>query len=216
MATPRRNPAALPHHAEEGPTLLFQRTAVPGPRCFACPYRHVPEDMSRRPSLAPTILPIPPLHGPRAAPITPLPARPQQAAPCLPRPSLLPAIDPHATLLLPDALKPGGPEAATVMRPVGPPGPASAMGGDGATRLDRMRPGFDELASPDITMMQQAQQVQPAARPPRAPPRRRATPDGRAYFLLNLCLGLLIVGGLAILVTREVATPVVAEDHAQR
>ena len=208
MPDPRRT--ALAH--DEGATLLFQRSLLPpGERCFACPHRHVPADMSADPLTAPA-LPLPPLHGPRAAPLpgqaraAPLPGQ-ARAAPGLPRPALLPALDPHATLVLPDALKTGGPEAATVQRPVAATAPA-VTGREGPPRDQPARPAFDELASPDITMMQQVSQVSPAVR---RPPRR--TRDARAYFVLNLWLGLLIVTGLVVLIGREAP---VAEDHARQ
>ena len=50
-----------------------------------------------------------------------------------------------------------------------------------------------------------------ARRPP--PP---CGPAARAYFVLNLCLGLLIVAGLAVLVTREVSSARDGDDHAAR
>jgi len=116
----------------------------------------------------------------------------------LPRPALLVLANARGseTLVLPDALKPAGPEAATVARPVHPgaaaaPRPAPMMGA---------RAGYDELASPDITVMQVAT---PAPRPTPRPRQVRPAPDARAYFVLNLCLGVLIVAGLAVLVTRE-------------
>lgn len=214
MPEPRR-----PHANEEGPTLLFQRTAAPAEQqCIGCPFRQVTPDIrATTPRHDAAVLPVPPLTGPGA---TPRPTAQPAAVPtsrnaaqpgALPRPSLLAIADRgDATLVLPDALKPAGPEAATVARPVQP---ATTAASGGAPRPGR-RDAYDELASPDITIMQVA-----AAPAVRAPPRRkpaRPGPDARAYFLLNLCLGLLIVAGLAVLVTRDVSTPPAGDDHAAR
>jgi hypothetical protein len=104
---------------------------------------------------------------------------------------------------LPDALKPGGPEAATVARPLAagdaPPHPSTPA-------------AFDELASPDITVLQ----IPVTPPTPRARP-RRTPPDPRAFFVLNLVLGLLIVLGLLALAARALrpAAPLPAtEVHA--
>jgi hypothetical protein len=145
-----------------------------------------------------------------------VPSMPEPGRPFAPRPSLLPAIDPHATLVLPDALKPGGPEAATVERPAGGPGHVAATGRDRAPPGAARRPTFDELASPDITMMQLAA-VPGGARSAQADRRTtRPAGDTRAYFLLNLCLGLLIIGALAALLGRATESRPAAEDHVAR
>ena len=232
-----------PHDHEDGPTLLFERQP-PAARCPICPYRHVLESMSQETSALPRpgILPLPTRRPPEAAtsplPLPPLHAIPHHLAPqhlaltpslapqhpaltpslapqhpaltpspprsSLPRPALLTAPHGSDTLLLPDALKPGGPEAATVARPLDappqlpPPAP----------------PAFDELASPDITVLQIP--VAPVA-PVTRPRRRRSAPDPRAFFVLNLCLGLLIVLGLLALAARTLwpaAAPAAPEAHA--
>lgn len=210
-----------PHDHEDGPTLLFARQP-PAARCPICPYRHVLESMSQETSALPRpgILPLPTRRHPEAAtsplPLPPLHAIPHHLAPqhpaltpspprsSLPRPALLTAPHGSDTLLLPDALKPGGPEAATVARPLDappqlpPPAP----------------PAFDELASPDITVLQIP--VAPVA-PVTRPRRRRSAPDPRAFFVLNLCLGLLIVLGLLALAARTLwpaAAPAAPEAHA--
>ena len=194
MPDPRR-----PHASEESPTLLFQRNPdAASDRCVGCPFRHVPPDTRPSPrhdkAVAAVILPI---HGPGAA--LPVRAPPAATSPApLPRPALLALVDVRGseTLVLPDALKTAGPEAATVARPVHP---GSAAAPRPAPHLD-VRAGYDELASPDITVMQVAT---PAPRPTPRPRQVRPPPDARAYFVLNLCLGALIVAGLAVLVTRE-------------
>mgnify|MGYP000196788911 CR=1 FL=1 len=211
-----------PHANEEGPTLLFQRSsAAHDQRCAGCPFRPVLSDT--QPPLTrqgAAILPVPPLTGPGAAPLPgpalvrpPATAGPQTAA--LPRPSLLALADARGsgTLVLPDALKPAGPDAATVARPVDP-----ERAGSPAPQRNAGPVGYDEMASPDITIMQAtALPLRPSA--PRARPAPRE-PDARAYFVLNLCLGVLIVAGLAVLVTRQVApTPQLLApggDHARR
>ena len=230
MPTTRRHP----HDHEDGPTVLFERQP-PASRCPICPYRHVLENMSQETSAIPRrgILPLPTQRHPDApksplptqrhpdAPTSPLPLpplRPLPASAPLPRPSLLPdpptaaprpslLPDPRGsgTLILPDALKPGGPEAATIARPQSacdaPPHPSTPA-------------PFDELASPDITVLQI-----PVVPTPR--PRRKPAPDPRAFYVLNLCLGLLIVVGVLALVAHSLrpaaATPAPAatpEPHA--
>ena len=213
MPTTRRHP----HDHEDGPTVLFERQP-PASRCPICPYRHVLENMSQETSAIPRrgILPLPTQRHPDA-PTSPLPLpplRPLPASAPLPRPSLLPdpptaaprpslLPDPRGsgTLILPDALKPGGPEAATIARPQSPsdaPPPPSTPA------------PFDELASPDITVLQIP--VVPTPRPPRRP-----APDPRAFYVLNLCLGLLIVLGLLTLAARTLwpaAAPAAPEAHA--
>ena len=122
----------------------------------------------------------------------------------LPRPALLPAdLRGSGTLVLPDALRSAGPDAATIERPLDAgPHPID-------TRRDAPRhrgraardPDFDELASPDITVLQPT--IAPPshqARPVRA---RSSVTPARAYLALNLCLGLLIIAGLALLALRE-------------
>ena len=209
-----------PHDHEDGPTLLFERQP-PAARCPICPYRHVLESMSQETSALPRpgILPLPAVrHRETTAsplPLPPLHAIPQHLAPQHPAltpsphpsflslPALLAAPQGSGTLILPDALKPGGPEAATVARPLDappqlpPPAP----------------PAFDELASPDITVLQIP--VAPVA--PVAPRRRRPAPDPHAFFVLNLCLGLLIVLGLLALAARTLRptdAPAAPEAHA--
>ena len=193
MPDPRR-----PHASEEGPTLLFQRTHDDASdRCVGCPFRHVPPDTRTPQHYNAAILPIPPIHGPGAA--LPVRAPPAATSPAtLPRPALLARVDARGseTLVLPDALKPAGPEAATVARPVHS---GAAAAPRPAPHLDG-RAGYDELASPDITIVQVAT---PAPRPTPRPRQVRPPPDARAYFVLNLCLGVLIVAGLAVLVSRE-------------
>jgi hypothetical protein len=124
----------------------------------------------------------------------------------LPRPALLAAdLRGSGTLLLPDALRSAGPDAATIERPNEPyPHPID-------TRRDTPHhtrdPEFNELASPDITVLQPvAAPASPPVRPIRARPRPRAAPlaSTRVYLALNLCLGLLIVGALVLLATRDV------------
>lgn len=127
----------------------------------------------------------------------------------LPRPALLPAdLRGSGTLVLPDALRSAGPDAATIERPVDThPHPID-------TRRDAPRlpppgraardPDFDELASPDITVLQPT--IAPPshqARPVRPVRARSSVTPARAYLALNLCLGLLIIAGLALLALRE-------------
>jgi len=214
MPEPRR-----PHASEEGPTLLFQRTPDAAiERCLGCPFRHVPPD-TRQPSRhTAAVLPVPPIHGHGAAPFpVPRPARPPAVSgplpAALPRPALLALADRGSeTLVLPDALKPAGPEAATVARPVH----AGAAAPPRSARIDAARAGYDELASPDITVMQVAT---PAPRPAPRPRPVRPAPGARAYFVLNLCLGVLIVAGLAVLVSRELMPSSgllsAGDDHAK-
>jgi hypothetical protein len=118
----------------------------------------------------------------------------------LPRPALLTAdLRGSGTLVLPDALRSTGPDAATIEQPQTP----------GTHPIDTRRqttgraardPEFDELASPDITVFQNARP--PTIRPAR--PRRPARVSTRAYLALNIGLGLLIVGGLVLLAIRDV------------
>ncbi|MBK9753411.1 MAG: hypothetical protein IPO88_07860 [Nannocystis sp.] len=182
-----------PHDDEDGETVLYQRQA-PASRCPICPYRHVLENMSKDTSAIPAlgILPLPSHH--RNPPAT------------LPRPALLAEPRGSGTLLLPDALKPGGPEAATV---AGPLATAAAP-----THHTTPAP-FDELASPDITVLQI-----PAVTPtPTRPRPRRAPPDPHAFFVLNLCLGLAIVIGLLALAARALQPPAATaapEPHASQ
>ncbi len=178
MPAPRR-----PHANEDGPTLLFQRAPSDRP-CTACPFRQVAPAVRPPPSHHAAILPMPPLPKPTASQAT-----------TLPRPALLTTHPPRGddTLLLPDALKPSGPEAATVARPFTRAAPAQRD----PLEHDNHNHKHAELASPDITIMQAP------ARPAAPRPRARPGPDARAYFMLNLCLGFLIVTGLAILVTRQ-------------
>jgi hypothetical protein len=92
MSTPRSIPSAH----DEGQTVLYRRGARP---CRACPYRHVPEDISESPDDDTTgaRLPMPPLA--RIAVFPPPRPRPELVA-NLPRPALLtphePAPDPPA------------------------------------------------------------------------------------------------------------------------
>lgn len=234
MATTHR----LPHNQEDGPTLLFERQP-PASRCHICPYRHVLENMSietaaiprrgilplpqHHPDAATSPLPLPPLPGvpptihpaaptpaaasPHPSPAnypgqTPAPSRPGPS-PATGRPTLLPDPRGSGTLILPDALKPGGPEAATVARPLAagdaPPHPSTPA-------------AFDELASPDITVLQI-----PVTPPAPRPQKRRTTPDPRAFFVLNLVLGVLIVLGLLALAARALRPadpPATPEVHA--
>lgn len=123
----------------------------------------------------------------------------------LPRPALLPAdLRGSGTLVLPDVLRAAGPDAATIERPLDAgPHPID-------TRRDAPRhrgraardPDFDELASPDITVLQPtAPPIGHQARPVRTRPPAR--PPARAYLAVNICLGLLIVAGLALLALRD-------------
>ena len=192
-----------PHAHEEGATLLFQRSPSPADQqCIGCPFRQViPEARAPMTSHPRGILPTPPLTGPGAAPIPT----------ALPRPALLPlAGRGDNTLVLPDALKPSGPEAATVARPVQAVSTAASGGGP----RPAPRGSYDEMASPDITILHVA--PPPVAPSPARRPPPRGGPDARAYFVLNLCLGLLIVAGLAVLVTREVSSARDGDDHAAR
>jgi len=214
-----------PHDDEDGETVLYQRQA-PASRCPICPYRHVLENMSKDTSAIPTlgILPLPSRRPPDSHPRNPPAARelgpvsvpaarppterpPQQLPPAtLPRPALLTEPRGSGTLLLPDALKPGGPEAATV---AGPLATAAAP-----THHPTPTP-FDELASPDITVLQ----IPAATTAPARPRPRRPPPDPHAFFILNLCLGLAIVIGLLALAARALqppAAPAAPEPHASQ
>ena len=65
-------------------------------------------------------------------------------------------------------------------------------------------PDFDELASPDITVLPPTiAPPSPQARPVRPVRARSSVTPARAYLALNLCLGLLIIAGLALLALRE-------------
>lgn len=206
-----------PHDDEDGETVLYQRHA-PASRCPICPYRHVLENMSQDTSAIPAlgILPLPSqrptTHHRNAADANerPLalqrpPANPSPHTSHLPRPALLAEPRGSGTLLLPDALKPGGPEAATVARPLDP---------TAAPHASPPAP-FDELASPDITVLQ----IPAATTPPMRPRARRPPPDPHAFFVLNLCLGLAIVIGLLALAARALQPPAAApapEPHASQ
>lgn len=191
-----------PHDHDDGPTLLFERQ-IPAARCPICPYRHVLESMSQETSAIPRhgILPLP--SPPPLAAITPT-SRPAPPAPsALPRPALLSEPRGSGTLILPDALKPGGPEADTVARPL-----AAA---DTPQSPSKSAP-FDELASPDITVLQI-----PVAPVTRARPRHKPkAPDPRAFFALNLSLGLLIVIGVLALAARALRPAQPPATHEAR
>lgn len=172
--------------------------AVPGldARCSGCPLRGA--------------------SGPARAPL-----RPE-----LPRPALLALTDPRGTgtLVLPDAFRSSGPEAPTLEHALAEAMLPFAAQRDAATRGEPGRaardPNFDELAAPDITVMQQASL-------PALGSRRTATPihagslarwrgwwrshaaDPRLHLLLHLALGALIVGGLYVLNRREPQTAAV-------
>ena len=172
---------------DDGPTLMFQRGRPGhGERCTLCPFHPASAATPRHPAASP--------RGPASAP----PAR-------LPRPALLPAdLRGSGTLVLPDVLRAAGPDAATIERPLDAgPHPID-------TRRDAPRhrgraardPDFDELASPDITVLQPtAPPIGHQARPIRTRPPAR--PPARAYLAVNICLGLLIVAGLALLALRD-------------
>lgn len=185
---------------DDGPTLLFQRNLpIHGERCTLCPFNPAPAAYPRPIGSAPAAHPRPIGTAPAAHPL-PLSLPPG----VLPRPALLVA-EPRGsgTLVLPDALRPAGPDAATIERPAAPgPHPPDARGD--APRLPGRAardPDFDELASPDITVLQPVAPPSPAIRPR---VRRPAVIPGRTYLALNLCLGLLIVAGLVLLATRDV------------
>lgn len=153
------------------------------------------------------------------------PPGPARAAlrPVLPRPALLALADPRGTgtLVLPDAFRSSGPEAPTLEQALAETMLPFAAQRDAATAVASGRaardPSFDELAAPDITVMQQASLPAPAAR-------RGATSGGadsltrwrgwwrshaadpRVHLLLHLVLGALIVGGLCLLNRREPQT----------
>ena len=212
------------HHAhqppgDDGPTLMFQRSLPGQERCTICPFRPVGTDRVAGLPLTPSAGPHRPTaaqataaHRPAAphviashrGPATMLP--PANAPPAtLPRPALLATdLRGSGTLVLPDALRSAGPDAATVERPGEPyPHPID-------TRSDAPRhpgraardPDFDELASPDITVLQPT--TVPASRPIHRRPPAVAITSARTYLALNICLGLLILVGLVVLVTRDV------------
>ncbi len=204
---PLRGPGAAP---PPGPTLA--RPAPPGRDGRAS------DPTLTRPDTPPPgrldARPTPPGR-PGPARTGPAPVRPDRALPSpsltrapspgasLPRPALLPPPGAGDTLVLPDALKPAGPDAVTVARP-GPTHPTTPT-----------PPIFDELASPDITMLQPLHLRSP---PPRRRQPVRSALDARAFFLLNLCLGATIVLALLALATREAAPTLApaAEHHAPR
>lgn len=210
------------HHAhqfpgDDGPTLMFQRSLPGQERCTICPFRLAGTDRPAGTHPPRAILPSPPGAGPhrtmphvngshRSAPIL----TPANSAPAtLPRPALLSTdLRGSGTLVLPDALRSAGPDAATIERPGEPyPHPLD-------TRSDAPRhppagraardPDFDELASPDITVLRPT--AVPASRPMHRRPPAAIIP-ARAYLALNICLGLLIFVGLVVLATRDVSSP---------
>ncbi len=119
---------------------------------------------------------------PTDGPVLPVPAFPSSVPP------LLSGHRSGDTLILPDHLKPSSPNAATMIRPAAPrawDNPA------------RPRPDFDELASPDITLMQlQPIPVTPRTKPRRAPP----SPVHRHAALLGIGCGLVALLALAHLI----------------
>ncbi|HEY0138065.1 MAG TPA: hypothetical protein VGB85_28460, partial [Nannocystis sp.] len=192
----QRNPAAHDKHDKHDKQDERYK------RCAGCPFQPVPSDSKPPARHTAAILPVPPLTGP-GAPALPgpalsgpqsavLPRSPAISGPhsavlarspgtasaqpaALPKPALLALADARGsgTLVLPDALKPAGPDAATVARPLEPgrPGPTP--------QRDASPAGHDEMASPDITIMQPtALPLKPAAARPRRAPR---APDARAY-----------------------------------
>jgi hypothetical protein len=227
---------------DEGATLLFQRSLPGHERCTICPFRPVGTDRAAgtyppRPVLPFAATPAgPPSRGNNPTLVAPANAPPAT----LPRPALL-TPDPRGsgTLVLPDALRASGPDAATIEQPRAPhtshtlipltsrtgkpgvTGITSITGRPGLPDLPRMPglpgvpgirmpgraardPEFDELASPDITVLQPAL---PPVIHPRNPPRARRTArttSTRAYIALNVALGLLILTGLVLLVIRDV------------
>lgn len=208
------------HHAhaheppgDDDPTFLFQRNLPgQGERCTICPFNRKSTATDRPATIRPSI--NPPHHPATSHPSNPphrpaptsRPSNPSLRAPAntgpamLPRPALLAAdLRGSGTLVLPDALRSTGPDAATIEQPQTPaihpidsrrPPPGMAA----------RDPDFDELASPDITVFQNART--PTIRPVR--PRRPARVSTRAYLALNICLGLLIVAGLVLLAIRDV------------
>ena len=116
----------------------------------------------------------------------------------LPRPALLAGdLRGSGTLVLPDALRTAGPDAATIERPAEPCAHPIDTRRPSTGRAAR-DPDFDELASPDITVWQP---TTAPARPAHRRPAARVKPP-RPYLALNLCLGLLILAGLVLLATR--------------
>lgn len=182
------------HHAHQPPgddipTLMFQRSLPGNERCTICPFR---SSAAPIPSITAPHRPAPIAHRHTAPFVAPANAPPAM----LPRPALLATdLRGSGTLVLPDALRSAGPDAATIERP-GEPYPHPYHPSTGRAARD---PDFDELASPDITVLQ------PTTAPARPVQRRPLAPlrPARPYLALNLCLGLLIVGGLVLLATRE-------------
>lgn len=193
----RHDPRAHPLPGDDVPTQLFQRT-LPGhgERCTICPFRPVGTDRAAGTYPPRPVLPFASTSAKPAHPRHPTLIAPANTPPAaLPRPALLAAdLRGSGTLVLPDALRSTGPDAATIEQPHRPTAP---------TRSAIREPAFDELASPDITVLQP---VAPAVRPapPRAPRRPARLISARAYLALNVCLGLLIVTGLVLLVIRDV------------
>lgn len=201
------DPHAPPPPGDDGPTQLFQRT-LPGhgERCTICPFRPVGTDRAAGTYPPRPVLPFaatsasPPAR--RGNPTLIAPANTPPAA--LPRPALLAAdLRGSGTLVLPDALRSAGPDTATIEqahapRPIDTRLPAHASG-----RAAR-DPAFDELASPDITVLQPV--LAPAVRPirPTRPRRPTRVVSSRVYLALNVGLALLILTGLVLLVMRDV------------
>ncbi|MBA3545563.1 MAG: hypothetical protein H0T76_03685 [Nannocystis sp.] len=209
---------------------MFQRSLPGEERCTICPFRPVGTDRAAGTYPPRPVLPFLPSAGPhhhtaphqaaahRPAAMTPHAAShrsaatrptPANAPPAtLPRPALLATdLRGSGTLVLPDALRSAGPDAATIERPGEPyPHPLD-------TRSDAPRhplagraardPDFDELASPDITVLQAT--AMPVSRPMHRRPPAAITP-ARTYLALNICLGLLILVGLVLLATRAVTS----------
>lgn len=211
----RHDPHA--HSGDDGPTQLFQRNQPGhGERCTICPFRPVGTDRAAGTYPPRPILPFPATD---AAP----PARrnqrtlisPANSAPtALPRPALLTDLRGSGTLILPDALRSSGPDAATIEQAHTPhpldtrrgmTGMTSMTSMTGTTRLPGRAardPNFDELASPDITVLQPVAPTLHPVRPVR--PRRPARlVSARFYLALNIILGLSITAGLILLAIRE-------------
>lgn len=211
------------HHAhaheppgDDGPTLLFQRNLPgQGERCTICPFNkkstandhpaieqpYPPAATQRRPSINPQHHPATIHPATSSRPSNPSLRAPANTGPAmLPRPALLAAdLRGSGTLVLPDALRSTGPDAATIEQPQTPTIHPVDSRRQTTGRAAR-DPDFDELASPDITVFQNART--PTIRPVR--PRRPARVSTRAYLALNICLGLLIVAGLVLLAMRDV------------
>lgn len=144
-------------------------------------------------------------HPPSRHNHAPLVAPTNAPAATLPRPALLTAdLRGSGTLVLPDALRSAGPDAATIEQPQGPAHHPIDTRRHSLNGMAARDPDFDELASPDITVLQP---VLPAAIRPVQPTRARRSGrvvSTRAYLALNVCLGLLIVAGLVLLAIRDV------------